>query len=212
MKKITTLLLIATLVFTISCNNADKTEAITETTVSETSSTEIADKNYEVSTSESVLKWIGYGVGTKNHFGNVNISEGEFGVQNGKLASGKLLLDMTTISSVDLTDPEKKGNLEGHLKDTDFFNSAEHPIASIEITDASNMDAVKGNLTIKGITNEVVFPAKLENVNDKVQLTADLSVDRTKYDITFRSGNFFKDLGDKLINDEFKIAVVLFAK
>jgi hypothetical protein len=36
------------------------------------------------------------------------------------------------------------------------------------------------------------------------------NVDRTKYDIKYNSGSFFSNLGDKMINDEFELAVALF--
>lgn len=211
MKKITTLLLIASLVFTMSCNSDAKKETTPEVATTETTNA-IADKTYMVSNSESVVKWEGKKAVGGGHDGTVNVAAGKFEVVNGKLTKGKLSLDMTSITALDLTDPEKKGNLEGHLKDTDFFNVAEHPVANLEITDASNMDAVKANLTIKGITNEITFPAKMEMVDGVVHLTTELSLDRTKFEITYNSGNFFENLGDKVINDEFKITAKLSAK
>ena len=38
---------------------------------------------------------------------------------------------------------------------------------------------------------------------------ARLKVDRTAYDIKFNSGNFFENLGDKVIYDEFDLVVDL---
>jgi hypothetical protein len=34
-----------------------------------------------------------------------------------------------------------------------------------------------------------------------------LEIDRSKYNVKFRSGSFFENLGDKLINDELKLRV-----
>ena len=39
--------------------------------------------------------------------------------------------------------------------------------------------------------------------------TANFSVDRTKYDIKYKSKNFFENLGDNVINDEFDLTVNL---
>ena len=36
-----------------------------------------------------------------------------------------------------------------------------------------------------------------------------LTFDRTKYDVTYRSGNFFENLGDRLILDEVELVVDL---
>lgn len=215
MKKISTLLLIASLVFTMSCNNEAKTTETTSATpevvATETSNT-IADKTYMVSNSESVVKWEGKKAVGGGHDGTVNVAAGKFEVINGKLNAGKLSLDMTSITALDLTDPGKKANLEGHLKDGDFFNTAEHPMATLDITDASNMAAVKANLTIKGITNEITFPVTMEMVGEAVHLSTRLEIDRTKYEITYNSGNFFENLGDKMINDNFTISAILIGK
>jgi len=211
MKKISTLLLIATLVLTMSCNSKTKeAPAVVEETTAEATSP-FEDKTYAVSNSESTVTWEGYGIG-KSHNGTVNVVAGKFEIANGALSIGKMTIDMSSLVALDLTDADKKGKLEGHLKDADFFNVAAFPTANIEVTDASNLSAVKANLTIKDKTNEIVFPAKLEMVDGAAVLTADLTIDRTKFGITYGSGNFFKDLGDKLIKDEFKIGVKLIAK
>ena len=210
MKKITTLLFIATLVLTISCNSKAKEAPATEVTTTEATSP-FADKTYLVSNSESAITWEGKGVG-HGHNGTVNIVAGKFEMANGLITFGKLTIDMSSLVATDVTEADKKAKLEGHLKDADFFNVAAFPAANIEIVDASNLSEVKANLTIKDKTNEITFPAKLELVDGAAVLTADLTIDRTKFGITYSSGNFFKDLGDKMIDDEFKIGVKLIAK
>jgi hypothetical protein len=42
--------------------------------------------------------------------------------------------------------------------------------------------------------------------------TAKIVIDRTKYDMKFRSGNFFMDLGDTLIYNDFELNVSVVAK
>mgnify|MGYP006145340657 CR=1 FL=1 len=44
-----------------------------------------------------------------------------------------------------------------------------------------------------------------ENIEKALSLKGKLVIDRTKYDIKFRSGNFFKDLGDTLIYNDFEL-------
>lgn len=209
MKKISTLLFIATLFLTISCNNKAKVEEVAEVTTSEVASFE--NKTYLVSNSASEVAWEGFGVG-KTHNGTVNVVAGKFDLADGAITAGKLSLDMTSIVTLDVTDPDGKAKLEGHLKSEDFFGVEAFPVATLDVTDGSDLNAVKANLTIKDKTNEVVFPVKLENVDGAVVLTTELLVNRTKYDIVFASGNFFENLGDKLIKDEFKITVKLLAK
>ena len=45
----------------------------------------------------------------------------------------------------------------------------------------------------------------------KVTAVAKVTVDRTKYDIKFRSSNFFENLGDKAIDNDFTLDVNLVA-
>jgi len=46
---------------------------------------------------------------------------------------------------------------------------------------------------------------------EKFPAVGEIIVDRTKYDIKFRSGNFFKNLGDNLIYNDFKLHLTLVA-
>jgi hypothetical protein len=45
-----------------------------------------------------------------------------------------------------------------------------------------------------------------------VSAKATFEIDRTEWDIKYGSGKFFKDLGDKVINDNFQISFDLKAK
>lgn len=73
-------------------------------------------------------------------------------------------------------------------------------------------DRVEASLTIKGITHRLSFPATLDATEDQLTATAKLMVDRTLYDMKFRSGNFFKDLGDTLIYNDFELKVLISAR
>lgn len=80
-----------------------------------------------------------------------------------------------------------------------------------EITSVQG-DQVEGDLTIKGITNPVVFDIKATINDDTFTATGKIVIDRTKYGIKFRSGNFFQNLGDTLIYNDFELNVLLTAK
>ena len=103
--------------------------------------------------------------------------------------------------------------LEGHLKSNDFFNVEEFPLATITITNAvkgeGNNYAVTADLTIKGTTRSINFDAEV-NVNGlNFFAIAKIKIDRTKWDVKYNSGNFFKDLEDKLILDEIEFDISL---
>ena len=125
-----------------------------------------------------------------------------------KLTGGEFVVDMTSlVTTDDLGD--MKAKLEGHLKSDDFFSVQNHPTAKLVFTKAESFNdnsyTVTGNLTIKGITKPITLVVSV--FTDKATATA--KIDRTKYDIKFRSGNFFENLGDKTIYDEFDLVVNL---
>ena len=120
---------------------------------------------------------------------------------------------MTSLSNSDM-EGEMRGKLEGHLKSGDFFSTEEYPMASLVIQKVSkkgNGYEVVADLTIKGKTEEVVFPASVQMKDGQVMASAELSFDRTKYDIRYGSGSFFDNLGDKAISDEVKLSVQISA-
>ena len=68
-----------------------------------------------------------------------------------------------------------------------------------------NAYEVTGDLTIKGITKSVSFEVAIFGS----KATADLTIDRSEFDVRYGSGSFFDNLGDKTIYDEFKIVADL---
>lgn len=167
---------------------------------------------YKVNTDVSSLEWVGKKV-TGQHNGEVKLKEG-FIITDTKnnITAGQVVIDMNTINAKDL-EGEWKQKLEGHLKSKDFFSVENYPTASFEITSVTplkkkengNTHQVKGKLTIKGITNELSFPAKIEIKEGKIAAYGKATVDRTQYDIKYGSGKFFEGLGDKMIYDDFEI-------
>lgn len=119
-------------------------------------------------------------------------------------------MNMTSITS----DNEWVTN---QLKSPNFFSSKMYPTSKFEITKvtAAGKDRINivGNLTIKGITQPLSFPASIKQEKDVVVSVANkIRIDRTKYDIHFRSKTFFGDIGDKAIDDEFELNINLTAR
>jgi len=169
---------------------------------------------FQVDSKNSKLLWTARKV-TGEHTGTINISSGTLNVENHALQSGSFKLDTRTIAVTDIKDADGNAKLTGHLKSDDFFAVERFPAADFAITGikphGQNKYDVTGKLTIKGITNDVSFPATV--VIDKGKLTANakVKVDRTKYDIKFRSKNYFENLGDKAIYDDFDLDITLLA-
>jgi len=132
-------------------------------------------------------------------------------LNDSNVINGKVIIDTTSIKILDVTDPATNAQFAGHLASDDFFSTEKYPEAILEIITVSGRH-VEGDLTIKGITHPISFDV-IVNVNGDVLIaTGKLVIDRTKYEMKFRSGNFFKDLGDTLIYNDFELNVTVTAK
>jgi len=168
-----------------------------------------------VDVSKSVVNWKGHKV-TGSHEGTIDLKNGELNYTGDVLVGGSFTIDMTSLNCTDL-EGEYKGKLEGHLQSPDFFNVAEFPAATFTITKVAAKGTpgdykVTGDLTIKGITKSIKFYAKVESTDAGKVYTSDITIDRTDFNVRYGSGNFFDNLGDKTIYDEFELNVKLVTK
>ncbi len=193
----------------------------TENNTAETSNKQTASKSgkeLSVISSQSKLEWNAKKV-TGEHFGTVDIGNGNVYVDNAQLTGGDFEIDFTTIKVGNVDDPGMNAKFTGHLKSDDFFSAEKFPMGKFEIIsaeqkpdDSGNNYIITGNLTIKGITNQISFPANVNINGDNLTASADFKIDRTLWDIKFRSGKFYENLGDNLIYDEFNIKFNITAK
>ena len=167
-------------------------------------------QKFKIVSTQSNINWVGKKV-TGAHNGTIAVKEGEIILKDGKLAGGKIVVDTTSIKILDITDPATNAQFAGHLASDDFFSADKYPEATLEITAVSG-HYVEADLTIKGISHPVVFNIAVSVNGDQLTATGRLVIDRTKYGMKFRSGNFFKDLGDTLIYNDFELDVVITAK
>jgi polyisoprenoid-binding protein YceI len=200
MKKIFTLLMLTAIA---SCNlNTSQSESSNDTVL------QVSDAIYTINPDQSIIVWTGREVTTSKHFGNIYFASGQFEVKSGLISSGEFVVDMTTIDNQDLPE-ERRPRLEAHLKSDDFFSVESHPTALLAILSSESVAEgkwlVSGELTIKTFTHPVEF----EMLNSNDGWKANLVFDRSKYEVKFRSGTFFENLGDKLIYDDIELAINL---
>jgi len=167
-------------------------------------------QKFTIVNTQSNIDWVGKKV-TGTHNGTIAVKEGEIVLNDGKLTGGKFIIDTTSIKILDITDPATNAQFFGHLSSDDFFSTDKYPEAQLVIFSVSG-NHVEGNLTIKGITHPVGFDVIVKVDGDQLTATGKLVIDRTKYEMKFRSGNFFKDLGDTLIYNDFELNVIITAK
>ncbi|KQB39893.1 YceI family protein [Flavobacterium aquidurense] len=164
--------------------------------------------NFKIDSSNSNIDWTGRKV-TGAHNGTIGIKEGHFILNDGKINGGNIVINTSTIKILDVTDPDTNAQFAGHLASDDFFSIEKFPTAAFDILSVKEVSNhtyyLEGNLTIKDITHLVGFETEVKSNQNTLYLAGKLIIDRTKYDIKFRSGNFFKDLGDTLIYNDFEL-------
>lgn len=197
--------------------NGNGTEEAGETSTSQESVSVVTSGTYTVDPAQSEFEWAGQKplIDGYVNSGTIDITEGTISVGDSE-ASGSFVLDMNTLR-VGLTaqKPGQEGALEGHLKNERWFDVASYPTAEFVITnvtptadsDATFEYTVTGDLTFKGTTNEISFPARIYQSEDGLlHAEAVTEINRTRWGLTSGSGNFFENLGDNLVADEVAIS------
>lgn len=155
--------------------------------------------------SASQIEWVGTKV-TGKHNGTVAIKEAKLNMKKGELKDGYIVADLSGIKVSDLSG-EWAGKFLTHIQGPDFFEIKKYPTARFKINKVENGYFI-GDLTIKGKTNsEKVKYMKKDNTYE-----GSLVFNRTKYDMIYGSGSFFKGLGDKVVHDDVELKFKLVLK
>jgi len=171
-------------------------------------------QSYTLDPEQSQLIWRGEKI-TGNHRGLVKLKSGLVKFRGDEFLGGTVVVDMRTIENLDLESPTYKTKLERHLNSADFFNTKLFPTAELEVTGTRRLKItgpgkalyeIKGLMTIRGQANPIQFNAEIQRRSVQWQAEGEMTLDRTRWGLRYRSGSFFDGLGDKLIYDQFSIS------
>lgn len=211
-KHIATIFTLAALtVATVSCK--DKAKEANTTEAKEAVVAQVTSQKYIADAAASSVNWKG-NKPTGSHNGTINIANGVISASGDKIEGGSFLIDMNSIVVSDIpVEDEGNGKLLGHLKSPDFFNVEAHGNAAFEITGSTIIEGktmLSGNLSIKGIKQNITFPVVTHRVGNGLTIESEtFSINRTKWDIKYKSKSVFGDLGDKFINDDIELKFVV---
>lgn|SRR5690554_5247284 len=171
--------------------------------------------SYQVDVEKSKLDWEGHRFFGGMHTGNIHLQSGQLNVSDGQLISGVFQIDMNRIEVTDISG-EPAERLTAHLKTDDFFDVENHPYATFTLKHIDYADeklaAIVGEISIRGISQQISFPAEITTEGDQLRAVArGIRVDRTVHDSQYGSINFFRDLGRKIVHNEFVLHVELLA-
>lgn len=213
-KKITFLILITLLIVAATLNK--EYYSLHQENLQQAASYLDITQTFAIDVNRSIIHWKGKKTLGK-HTGTIALEKGIIEVKNGKIIKGSFIVDMQSIKNEDIEDPEMKQKLLGHLYSEDFFHIAKYPKALFMLTSVIQREGkkkywIKGDLTIKGIKNEIHFPARIDLFEKKIEAESHFKIDRTLWNIHFGSGSFYDNLGDAMISDEIELTVKLLGK
>ncbi|WP_035567097.1 YceI family protein [Hymenobacter sp. IS2118] len=175
---------------------------------------------YKLQPQLSTLGWEGKAV-THGHNGTMDFADGELLVKGNAIVGGTVTVNMKTMKATDITDAESQGKFVGHMSSDDFFGVEKNPTSTFKIVsvapikgaakDANNA-TITGDMTIKGVTQRLSFPAKVGVKDGVAAATGTMTIDRTKFGLKYGSKSFFDSIGDKAIYDNFDLTFNVIAK
>lgn len=177
------------------------------------------DGKYKLTKGAPKLTWSATKINGSSHSGIIPTKEGRLKIVNGIITSGSMSFDMNGFEVTDI-DGDSKTNFDEHLKSEDFFDIKNYPTANLVFNNSSiSTDGTKQlycTLDLHGVEVDYIIPftlvkENLENGEHIYKITSKFYMDRTKHDIKYGSGSFFDNLGDRAINDDVLISLVVLA-
>lgn len=174
----------------------------------------LRDGSYPLDLAESRVLWTGRNL-LNRHDGSLKLKSGEVEIARGQLAGGSFVFDMQDMACSDLAGDPLHEVLIAHLLSDDFFEVETYPEASFRITAADAMEdaspgspdtRIRGVLHLKGTDGGVEFLVTTGiTAEGKLAAQAAFTIDRTRWNVIYGSGKFFRSLGGHLVNDLIEI-------
>ena len=210
----------------VACTNAPESDKAKTTDAKEVDPTASGEK-WQLNVQDSKIEWIGTKV-TGYHTGSVPLKSGEIVINKNEVAGGKFVMDLAnmSVSGPKGVDSSSNQKLLGHLKSADFFDVSKFPDATFEVTGVKayeggsikdTLDArqdeiseykvtdpthlVSGNLTMKGVTKNIEFPARIIVKGNTAEAVAKFNINRKDWGIVY------KGKPDDLIRDDIHLGI-----
>ena len=181
-----TTLIAFTFIITLFISSCGNTEINKQDAASEVKELDSVLKSLNINTSTSSVEWKGVMVGIYSHNGFVSIKEGNLVWQGNSITGGSITIDMETMTQSDSLYKTEENKLVAHLESPDFFDVANFPTATFEITSSEkSTNTVYGNLTVRGITDSEVVEDVIFDI-EKKYATGTIKFDRQKYVVAYK--------------------------
>jgi polyisoprenoid-binding protein YceI len=228
--------------FLMACSSGGNQQTVETGEAQEVAEASAEATTLAVDTSQSLVTWIGSKPtgqhnGTINlESGNLMVSEGT--IESGTFTMDISSLDIMDLKG----DPDSYQKLHGHLMSDDFFDEANHPNATFEIVEIKEYDStmlaqdkeqfktdytpatlsefmvenpthyITGNLTMRGTTKSISFPAQVMMEDGMIKAEAKFNIDRTEWGLSYNDeANVVDKAKDRFIYNTVNIGFNLVA-
>ncbi len=193
-----------------ACTDAPKSDEAKTSEAKEVTTVK-SGETWQARSSESKIEWIGTKV-SGYHTGEVPLKSGEMYVKDGNVTGGKFILDLSkmVVSGPKGSDAASNKKLQTHLHSADFFDVEKYPEATFELIDIKPFSGnvkdtadprqneineykvgdpthtVNGNLTLKGVTKNIEFPARITITGgNSAEAVAKFNIDRQQWGLKY---------------------------
>jgi len=172
------------------------------------------EKIYTIDLNKSKLRWVAKKL-TGSHWGSIRLKSGIVKIKNNLPIEGEFIVDMKTIKVMDTKESLWGKKLQSHLHSKDFFDTENYPEAKLSIkrvTIRNGRFLIDADLSIKSIIHPIEFVCEIFQSADLASARGKIDIDRTLYDVTYRSARYFPNIGDRMIYDIFTVDFEIDAK
>ena len=177
------ILAVALLTFACADPAANKTKATVGNAAPESAAAKPADaETLPITTDNSKIEFVAAKV-TRSHNGSFKKFSGTIDLVNNKPEDSRVSIDIEA-NSVETDEPD----LTKHLQTPDFFDVAKFPKAtftSTKIEPAGGNYNITGNFDLHGVKKAITFPATIQVAPDKVTVSAEFSINRKDWNLTY---------------------------
>lgn len=153
--------------------------------------------------------------GGSSHFGYVLFNIGNLLTTANRIpTSASFIINMNSISSTDHAIQKENVKVDLQLKSADFFDVARFQTAVMVVkkivpTKVPTVYAITGDLVMKGVSNTIYFNATIKGNDKQIKVTANLVIDRMKWNVKNMDGNFFGEVKNMLIEERIPLVLDL---
>ena len=172
------------------------------------------EKIYTIDLNKSKLRWVAKKL-TGSHWGSIRLKSGIVKIKNNLPIEGEFIVDMKTIKVMDTKESLWGKKLQSHLHSKDFFDTENYPEAKLSIkrvTIRNGRFLIDADLSIKSIIHPIEFVCEIFQSGDLATTRGKVEIDRTLYDVTYRSARYFPNIGNRMIYDTFTVDFEIDAK